>query len=106
MLTINVPIFDCKVCVITDRKQFTKVRAKFTKVPFDAEGCVGCSSDYGYTYLVGVFDHRLSTLVHELAHTTFKILRDCNIPANVDGNQEAFCYLQDWLFSKSIKAIK
>ena len=44
-------------------------------------------------YLVGVYDGSISTLAHELAHTTFFILSDCGVPVEPGAHNEAFCYL-------------
>ena len=98
--TVNVEVFPARVLLCTDRKRYAKLRAKYTEKYIDLDGCDGISSDFGYCYLVGVFNGDLDVLVHELAHTTFKILRDVNVPVHVDGNQEAFCYLQGYLFKK------
>ncbi len=96
---IDVPIFHAHVVLYTRRKAFAKHRLLCTDKPFDVESCDGASSDFDPVYLVGVFDGKLATLVHELAHTTFKILRHCGIRADADA-QEAFCYLQEWLFEQ------
>lgn len=50
-------------------------------------------------YMVGWFNSQKSTLVHECAHMAFFILAHAGIDARESAG-EAFCYLQDWLFTK------
>lgn len=100
MITIEVPIFAAWVELHTDRAAFAKAHEARSERELDMEACDGMSSDFsGSVYMVGVFNGDKSVLVHELAHTAFKILRDCNIKAD-HKNQEAFCYLQEWLFKE------
>lgn len=106
MITLDVPIFGGTVALSTSRKEFAKEHAKRCDREFDPDSCDGVSSDIGDYYMIGVFDGKLSTLVHETAHTAFKILRDCSIPVSADGNQEAFCYLQEWLFDQLHKGLR
>lgn len=51
-------------------------------------------------YLVGVFDGRKTTLVHELAHCAFAVMDHVGIPVAPDCRNEAYCYLLDTLFEK------
>lgn len=102
---VNVHIFPAQITLTTSRAQFNRLRSQHTDTPLDLDDCDGCSSEFGAHYLVGVFDGEPGTLVHELAHTAFKILRDVNVPVHHDGRQEAFCYLQQWLFDKFVVAI-
>lgn len=97
---LDVPIFSARIVLLTTREAFLRRRARLTDDPLDLDDANGCSSDHGMCYLVGVFDGRLATLVHELGHTAFKILHDCNVPVRRDGQMEAFCYLQEYLFEQ------
>lgn len=56
-------------------------------------------------YLIGWFDRKPATLVHELAHMTFEILTYSGVPIS-KRNDEAFAYLIDALFAASIDASK
>ena len=50
-------------------------------------------------------DHRfIQCLSHELNHAAMCILGGCDIRFDYD-NQEALCYLQDFMIAKSIKTI-
>lgn len=53
---------------------------------------------FGSIHLVGIFDGRRSTLVHELAHASFRILDRVGIETPADSKNEAFCYLLDTLY--------
>lgn len=50
-------------------------------------------------FLVGWFNRELATLVHECGHLTFAILLHAGVDVK-EGNNEAYCYLLDTLFSK------
>ena len=47
--------------------------------------------------VVGVFDGRKSTLVHETGHAALRVLYRAGLNTNV-SNDEAFCYLQTSMF--------
>jgi len=103
---IHLPIYGGKVILITGRKTFLREYAKLTDESLDLDDAAGCSSEHGMCYLVGVFNGKPSVLVHELAHTTFKILHDRNVPVQRDGQMEAFCYLLEWLFGQCAPLIR
>lgn len=103
---VDVDIFPARVILVTDHKSYKRMRKKYTDKDIDLDDCDGISSDFGAYYLVGVFNRDLGVLVHELGHTVLKILNRCNIPVHADGNQEAFCYLQQWLFNKLHKSVR
>jgi hypothetical protein len=52
-------------------------------------------------YMLGVFDGKLDTLVHELGHITLYVLDHVGIPVGPGDTSEAFCYLQGDLFTKT-----
>ena len=56
-------------------------------------------------YLIGVFDGRDRTLVHELAHTCFEMLTYSGVPIS-RRNDEAFAYLMDSLYGLVMDAAK
>jgi hypothetical protein len=97
---VNVGIYPSIVIATTDQKEFKRLYAKrIGRGDIDLSHADGISSDRAGYFLVGVFNGEVGTLVHELAHTAFKILRQVNIPAN-HKHQEAFAYLQQWLFDE------
>lgn len=107
MTPLDIPIYGGTVLFYTSREAYAKAHAKRSDREFDPAICDGVCSDFsGMIYMIGVFDGRLSTLVHETAHAAFKILRDVNVPVGADGNQEAFCFMQEWLFQQLRKGLK
>lgn len=50
------------------------------------------------TFLIGVFDDRIRTFVHELAHAVFDICGYYGIPTEAGEANEFFCYTYDFLF--------
>lgn len=62
-----------------------------------AGACMGLSPGH---YLIGWFDGRLSTLVHECVHAALFILRHVGMnPADSQG--EAMAYLTEYLFQQA-----
>lgn len=53
-----------------------------------------------FIHLVGVFDRRRSTLVHELSHACFRIFGRVGIETPCGEKNEAFCYLLDNLYDQ------
>lgn len=94
-------IFNSRVYLYVDREKHKQASAFL-----GAENvlpCVGMSQpfqnekDGGHVVIIGWFDNDVSTLIHEIAHTTFFILDGANVKITPD-NHEVFCYLQDYLF--------
>lgn len=50
-------------------------------------------------------DCDISVVCHEAAHMTFYIMDFVGVPID-DENQEAFCYLQEYLVKKIVKRLK
>ena len=61
--------------------------------------------DHKSVYLVGYFDRKPPTLVHELLHTTFQILQHAGVPISAE-NDEAIAYLLDSLHESALSAMK
>lgn len=57
-------------------------------------------------YLIGVFDNRIATLVHECAHATFYCCSDVGVTTNPNDANETYCYLLDRMFSAFLPHIK
>lgn len=51
-------------------------------------------------FLIGVFDGKIATLVHELAHVTFDICGYYGIPTKAGEANEFYAYTLDFLFSE------
>lgn len=63
-------------------------------------------NDEGYQ-LVGVFDGKLSTLVHEMGHSAMDILNYARVGDYTEGpNQEQYCYLLGHLFELTLPLVK
>jgi hypothetical protein len=97
---VNIGIYPAIVIATSSQKEFKRLYAKRIKRgPIDLSNADGISSDRAGYFLVGVFNGELGTLVHELAHTAFKVLNHVNVRADFK-HQEAFAYLQQWLFDE------
>lgn len=98
---VNVGIYPAIVIATTSEAEFKRLYAK--RIPHrdvpDLSNADGYSSDHAGYFLVGVFNKDMGTLVHELSHTTFKVLRHVNVRAD-HKHQEAFAYLNQWLFDE------
>lgn len=55
--------------------------------------------------VIGIFDGRLRTVVHELGHATFNVLDFIGQPVDAE-HSEAYCYLQDHLFNQAYEWLK
>jgi hypothetical protein len=95
-----IPIYAGKVLLCVTRDEWASVAATYDSDP-DTEGCKGLAirhlNEEGRTYVVGVFDKAVDTLIHELDHTTFHILGDVGIPLEDGGANEPHTYLLGWL---------
>lgn len=58
------------------------------------------------TYLLGVFNNDLATLVHECGHIAFYVCRDVNVPTDASLSSETYCYMLDRLFSEFLPYIR
>ncbi len=56
-------------------------------------------------YLLGWFDQNVGTLIHELSHLTFRVLRHAAVGIS-QTNDEAYAYLMDALYMKATKAAR
>ena len=60
--------------------------------------------DHKSVYLVGYFDRKPPTLIHELLHTTVQILQHAGVPITAE-NDEALAYLLDFLYESALSAM-
>jgi hypothetical protein len=70
------------------------------EIPSDCAGMtIACTCGGGAVFIVGVFNKRLDTLVHELAHAVMLLFQHIGMnPADSGG--EAFAYMQQYLYER------
>jgi hypothetical protein len=106
---MDIPIYGGRIEFYNDPIQFGEACHRFNMDEEIEEGILGqyvlCQlEDTTPVYLLGVFDHSLKTLVHELGHMCLDIIKHRGFSAH-DGNGEPFCYLMDWLFDHFHKEV-
>lgn len=103
---INVQIYSMTVIVVTTMDEFIKLHKTADK------NNLFCTAEYGQYIYVLVSDewndmhHHLfvQCLSHELNHAAMCLLNYVGVKFDYD-NQEALCYMQDFLMSKVFNAI-
>ena len=96
-------IFSSRVYLYTDRKKH-KVALHYLGET-ETVPSVGSAQpfqntiDGSHVVVIGWFDGDLSTLMHEVTHTTFYVLDGAGVKVDAN-NHEVFCYLQEYIFSK------
>jgi len=113
MKKFRIPIYDLKIWFTQDRKQMNKWLKDQTdddgnKVGDNrAEYCEGLTATFdGHDKMyIGVFDGKLSTLVHELTHAGIFICATVGIEIELN-NQEPYAYIVTYLFEKLQKEFK
>jgi hypothetical protein len=100
-----VPLFGGEVNVFRNKDKMNKAHLALGLEEIDFTGNVGIARNLSHTgtgevlYLVGWFDEKQTTLVHELAHLTFYVLGNAGVPVENNGAaNETYCYLLDNLF--------
>lgn len=100
-IAINIPIYDQTVWLFTDKSTYMKAMASLgieTKLPNSG---VARWSEHTTTgevrFVIGVFDNKFSTLVHEAGHMERFVCDYLGIKKNDD---EAHCYLLSYLFEQ------
>jgi hypothetical protein len=99
-LEFEVPLFGSRVVCVTSLEDYNAIRDSLGVDPIEGHS-VGMTSMYqqsdtGATlYAVMVRDSKPSTLVHELCHLTHRILERAGVK-----DEETFCYLLDWLYTR------
>ncbi len=96
----KVPIYGNELIYITGKKDHIKFLTEAGEDTSDANNYVGMvyTSTNGAIciYIQDVSD--LKTIHHETIHAAFRILEHVDIKADIE-NQEALCYLSDWIFN-------
>lgn len=94
----DVPLFGGEVVLCRSRDEWAYAMRHY-KVEDDVSGHAGrciqlCDKDTNErSYLIGVFNGSVSTLVHELAHAVFFILGVHGVETEQGRTNETFCYL-------------
>jgi hypothetical protein len=98
VLEFDIPIYGGRVYCFTSIEDYNSFRAYLKCAPLDDPSAGYCTQYHNnitgaILYSVMVADSRPSTLVHELGHLTHQILDFAGVK-----DEEAFCYLLDYLF--------
>lgn len=96
---VVIPIYGTAFTYITGVKEHAKFLTSVGLDPKDAEGYIGMVYSSNDNALCMFIDQPsdLKTIHHECIHAAFRILEHVDIKADKD-NQEALCYLSDWIF--------
>ena len=105
-IKIDVNIYSMTVIVVTTFEEFKKLHPKAE------EGMLFCTSEYGQHIYVLVSDEWdsmnhyrfIQCMAHELNHAAMCLLNYVGVNFDYE-NQEALCYLQDFLMAGAFKAI-
>jgi len=99
---INIPIYRKTFYIITDKESYYLLYLKYKGEDIDLSTCNGVCSEIGTGYyLLGVFDGKISTLIHELTHLSMYIL-DNGDKYDFRENDEQLAYLMEYLTEKSL----
>jgi hypothetical protein len=105
--TVEIPMYAGLVCLATNLEDWVAM-CRYVGVKPDDDGTwCGISWNLRHettkerVYLVGVLDDNPTTLIHELAHTTFQLHADVGLDLDHEnGNCESFTYLQGYLYDE------
>src|SRR5689334_20760880 len=85
---------------VDSRKKMERCCPHVGEMTPDTQGCSHvCTCNGGAIFIIGVFNGRADTLVHELAHVVFNLFDLIGQPVNA-STSEAFAYLQQWIFEQ------
>ncbi len=109
--TFRIPVYSGRVLLCFTREAYEKALELLNDAPDpclrEYAGCMLECFEGKKTkrkvFLIGWFDKQLGTLIHELSHTTFRVLRHAEVGIS-HANDEAYAYLMDSLFSKAVQA--
>lgn len=102
---IVIPIYDGRVILYTNRQKFiTALRAVEGPEDEDVATCLGMclptkNEEGARLYVLGWFDGKNQTLVHEVCHLALFVLGTAGIEPR-DSQGETMCYLLDYLFGR------
>ncbi len=103
MISFDIPIYGGRVIVARTADQLVRL-SKLHGAEYDGEPCRGCCApvedERGRAiYLLGLFDRKRSTVVHEAIHLALFVLDRAGIDAR-ESDGEAMAYLTDWLVTR------
>lgn len=98
--TLDASPYERKIRVFLTKEVYKKA----AKIKDDDLDCDGCTDGDGDLILVGVFDNKIETLVHEMSHAVIEIFDHIGQPINKES-EEAFSYLLGNLTGKAAKKI-
>jgi hypothetical protein len=102
---IDITPYGGKLWVYTSRAKFRARVRKVRGTDISTKGSAGLVVPHGSHYVVGVFDHRLGTLVHEITHVCmFEAVRT-NFHID-NANDEALAYLMGYLTTQAASILK
>jgi hypothetical protein len=95
---IHVPIYNRNIQLHITHASFNAALKEHAPEAHECDFHLGRCVMSGKTnmILIGWFNQRKGTLVHELAHAVFFILETAGVNVNADDS-EAYCYLLDYL---------
>jgi hypothetical protein len=101
--TTRVPVYDHKLKLIVS----TDVCQSAHKLGVDALGAIACTLTHGDAVyiLIPAGKRTLCTLVHEIIHAAFEILKRRDISTNYK-NQEMLAYLSGWITRWVFRVVK
>lgn len=111
-ITLTIPVYRGTLRVYTDRDELISDREEYFP---DEESDLNLNhlgwteeitlEDCTRVYMVGVFDGKVSTLVHELSHVAIFVAARTGWSIN-DDTSEPFCYLVEALFQECYDKLK
>ena len=109
MSETEIPIYDVKLYFTSSETVMNKVVKDNTDFEL-SQGATGRTIYYKnkqdrIVHVIGVFNGKLSTLVHEVSHCCLDICKLRGIPVGGDDTSEAYCYLVEYIYDKLYKCL-
>lgn len=108
-----IPLFQsANVYLCRSKEEWVEAEASIGLPAADLKGSSGRCREFindvtgESLYLIGVFDNKLATLVHECAHATFYCCSDVGVTTHPTDANETYCYLLDRMFTAFLPHIK
>ena len=107
---VKIHLYGSSIYAFNSRKGFEKAAA-YMNVDVSHYGTDGISlpledkKDGSSIYILGIFDGKLDTLVHECAHITHFVAQKTGWDSSA-GNGEPYCYLIGHIFKKLERFVK
>lgn len=104
---VRVPLFPVDVHVCTSLRAFRKAMKGYGVEPIEVSHLAGVvvseALEKHGCVLVGVFDGKVSTLVHELFHATVHVLDYVGVPTETGKSNEPYAYVLEFLYTEFCK---